>query len=94
MNAIIDEGAKKIALKMSKEKNINYEQVVSQISGSYYGLLNFSFSISGAVTTFFVGLIFSGNETNYLVINSIFVSMSFFFFLSWILLRTIKIELK
>lgn len=94
MNAIIDEGAKKIALKMSKEKNVNYEQVVSQISGSYYGLLNFSFSISGAVTTFFVGLIFSGNEKNYLVINSIFVSMSFFFFLSWILLRTIKIELK
>ena len=94
MNAIIDEGARKIALKMSEEKNIRYDQVVSQISGSYYGLLNFSFSMSGAITTSIVGIIFAGNETNYIVINSIFVSMSFFFFLSWILLRTIKIELK
>lgn len=94
MNAIIDEGAKKIALEMSQTSTINFDQVVSRISGSYYGLLNFSFSISGAVTTYIVGLIFSGNEKNYIVINSIFVAMSFFFFLSWVLLRTIKIELK
>ncbi|MHA1729371.1 MAG: MFS transporter [Promethearchaeota archaeon] len=93
MNAIIDDGARKFALEMSKEKNIRYDQVVSQISGAYYGLLNFSFSISGAVTIFVVGFIFSGNEHNYFVINSIFVSMSFFFFLSWILLRTIKTKL-
>ncbi|MHA1728435.1 MAG: MFS transporter [Promethearchaeota archaeon] len=93
-NAIIDEGAKKIALENKKKYGNNFDKAVSQISGSYYGLVNFSFSIVAAITTTVVGFIFTGNESNPLVINTVFMSMTFFYFISWLIIYTFKIKVK
>ncbi len=95
LNAIVDEAAVKISLEESTQNNeVMKDQVVTRISGSYYGLINFSFSIGSAITSVIVGFVLSGNERNPFVINAVFCSMTVFYFFSWLLLRTIKVKLE
>ena len=71
------------------------EKMVSTISGSYYGLMNFVFSIGGGIVSLILGFIFSGsNATNSLLIGLVFASMSIFFLFELIMLYRIKIEIE
>jgi Na+/melibiose symporter-like transporter len=85
-SSIIDEAAK-------KNTHLPYSNAVSQISGSYIGMMSFVFYIGPAIGSFLLGGILSGERaTNPTIITILMVSISIFIFLS--LYFNSKIKLK
>jgi Na+/melibiose symporter-like transporter len=66
---------------------------MSKISGSYYGLASFMRSLGPASASLIVGFILSGaNETNPIVLILLWVLMGFFFLMSLVAIKKIKIK--
>jgi len=66
---------------------------MSKISGSYYGLASFVRSLGPACASLIVGFLLSGaNEKNPIVLILLWVLMGFFFLMSLIVIKKIKIK--
>jgi len=75
----------------TEEEDIN--EAVSEISGAYFGLQSFLFSVAGAIGSLIIGLILTGpNEENPVVISISFASISIFYLISLFILRGIEIN--
>lgn len=71
----------------------NSDVAMGKISGGYYGLQSFVRSFGPAMASLFVGFILSGsNKENPILIALIFFSMSFFYLIAYIILRSIKLK--
>jgi Na+/melibiose symporter-like transporter len=67
---------------------------MSKISGSYYGLSNFSNTLGPAFASLFIGAILSGNnETNPLLITICFLSLGGFYLIAFLLINGIKLSI-
>ncbi|MFX0073094.1 MAG: MFS transporter [Candidatus Hermodarchaeota archaeon] len=79
--------------KVSDDQKIDIDQAVSKISGSYLGLNSFIISMGQAVGSIILGFILTGpNEENPLIITISMASMGIFFFISFIILKKLKLE--
>ena len=66
---------------------------MSKISGSYYGVSNFSNTLGPAFASLFIGAILSGNnETNPLLIIICFLSLGVFYLVAFLLISRIKLS--
>jgi Na+/melibiose symporter-like transporter len=66
---------------------------MSRISGSYYGLASFVRSMGPAAASLVVGFILSGaNEKNPIILILLWVLMGFFFLMSLVVIRKIKVK--
>ncbi|MHA1256178.1 MAG: MFS transporter [Promethearchaeota archaeon] len=75
----------------TEEKDIN--EAISEISGAYFGLQSFLWSVAGAIGSLIIGLILMGpNEENPVVISITFASISIFYLISLLILRGIEIN--
>ncbi|MHA2397401.1 MAG: MFS transporter [Promethearchaeota archaeon] len=84
--AIVHEAAEN-----SEEPDIDI--AMSRISGSYYGLSSFVRSMGPAAASLFVGFLLSGpNEKNPIVLILLWVIMGFFYLISFVLIRKIKVK--
>jgi len=71
----------------------DFDVAMSKISGSYYGLASFVRSMGPAAASLFVGFILSGpNETNPIILILIWVSMGFFYLMSLMVIKKIKVK--
>ncbi len=76
-----------------KEHLSNIDESVAKLSGSYFGFVNFTFSIGSAIAYMILAFIFTGtNKSNILIIIITFTSMTLFFILGFLILRTMKIR--
>ncbi|MBN1802033.1 MAG: MFS transporter [Candidatus Lokiarchaeota archaeon] len=79
------------AAKMEHLSNI--DESVAKLSGSYFGFVNFTFSIGNAIAYIILAFIFTGNnKSNTIIIILTFTSMAFFFILSFLILKTMRIK--
>jgi Na+/melibiose symporter-like transporter len=68
---------------------------MSKISGSYYGISNFSNTLGPAFASLFIGAILSGsNETNPFVITISFLSLGVFYLIAFLFIKRIKLSNK
>ncbi len=75
------------------DKSSNVDESMAKISGSYYGLESFVRSMGPAMASLFVGSILSGpNEESALAITIIFVSISFFYLIAFIVIKRITLS--
>ena len=76
------------------KKNENeIDEGVSDISGSYFGLVSFTMSIAQAIATLIVGIILTGpNKENSTIITITFAFIGVFYLISVIILRNIKLD--
>lgn len=66
---------------------------MSKISGSYYGVSNFSNTLGPAFASLFIGVILSGNnETNPFLITICFLSLGAFYLVAFLLINRIKLS--
>lgn len=94
MNEIIDIAAKKQLNKGNIEQN-DLSAEVTKLSGAYYGLHSFSFSMFSALVAIVYGFIYGGeNYKNPVFLTLGLVSMSIFYTISWFFLKSIKIKLE
>ncbi len=79
------------AAENSEEPDIDI--AMSKISGSYYGLASFVRSLGPAFASLIVGFLLSGaNERNATVLVLIWVLMGFFYLMSYLVIKKIKIK--
>jgi Na+/melibiose symporter-like transporter len=75
----------------TEERDIN--EVISEISGSYFGLQSFLLSVAGAIGSLLIGIILTGpNEENPVVITLTFASIGIFYLIGLLILRGIEIN--
>ncbi|GAF94502.1 unnamed protein product, partial [marine sediment metagenome] len=78
------------AVKIDKS---NVDNVLSKISGSYYGLASFVRSMGPSFASIFVGIILSGvNEGNSFAITFVFLSVGIFYLIAFLLVSRIKLS--
>ncbi|MFX1340796.1 MAG: MFS transporter [Promethearchaeota archaeon] len=76
-----------------KNGAVDLDKGVSEISGAYFGLNNFIFSIAGGIASIMIGLILSGpNQSNSIIITLSLASMGIFYLISLIILRKIEVN--
>ena len=77
---------------IKKDKN-NIDKAMANISGSYMGLLSFTFSFGPAIANILLAFIFTGsNRSNRIIIITIFASIAFFFIISIYFLKKIQFD--
>ncbi len=91
--SIIDEAAEKMVID-AKNRTISKSKGISEISGSYSGLMSFTISICTSIASFIYGLILQGNIKDTTVLTFSLASMSLFFIVNGIFLQRLKIKLK
>jgi Na+/melibiose symporter-like transporter len=91
--SIIDEAAEKMVVD-PKNATISKSRAISEISGSYSGLMSFTISICTSFFSFIYGLILQDNIRNTTVLTFSLASMSLFFIVKGIFLQRLKIKLK
>jgi GPH family glycoside/pentoside/hexuronide:cation symporter len=78
-----------------KEQLTSFDEAVSNISGSFFGLSNFIMSIGQSFAAFITGLILTGNNSeNPIIITIIVSSMGVFYLFSLFFLKQIKLKKK
>ncbi|MFX1396685.1 MAG: MFS transporter [Promethearchaeota archaeon] len=76
-----------------KSKSSNIDKSVAELSGSYFGFINFTFSFGSAFANIFLAFVFTGaNKSNSIIIILVFSSISTFYIISYLYLSKIKIK--
>lgn len=76
-----------------KVKNTSKDKAVSELSGSYLGIMSFMMSLGQASATIMVGIILMGpNSENPTIITLCLCSMGIFYLISMVILGRIKLE--
>ena len=77
----------------SRNSKSSLDLEMSKISGSYYGLSNFSNTLGPAFASLFIGALLSGNnETNPYLITISFLSLGVFYLVAFFLINRIKLS--
>ncbi|MFX1566979.1 MAG: MFS transporter [Promethearchaeota archaeon] len=78
-----------------RTKDVDFDTVVSNISGAYFGLSSFIMAAGQSLASFIIGLVLTGhNAENPVIITIILASMGFFYLISYSFLRKIKVDEK
>jgi len=76
-----------------KKNEGDFEEGVSNISGSFFGLRSFTMSIAQAIATFMVGIILTGpNKESSTIITITFAFIGVFYLISVLLLRKLELD--
>ncbi len=94
MNEMIDRAAENHLIN-NENKSEDKNQVVTQISGSYYGLFSMSFSILAAISSTIFGFIFQGgNSENPIILTLGLMSMGIFHVVALVSLKRLKVKFR
>jgi len=94
MNEMIDRAAENHLIN-NEDKSEDKNQVVTKISGSYYGLFSLSFSILAAISSTIFGFIFQGgNSQNPVILTLGLMSMGVFHIVAFVSLKLLKVKFR
>jgi len=94
LNEMVDRAADRHLIKNTHE-SMNKDQAVTRLSGSYYGLMMFSTSLLGALSSTIYGVIFQGdNSRNPVILTIGLFSMGLFYIVSLVFLQLFKVKFK
>ena len=79
----------------NQNSGVSLDIEMSKISGSYYGLSNFSNTLGPAFASLFIGALLSGNnEENPVIIIICFLSLAVFYLFAFLFIKKIKLSNK
>jgi len=94
LNEMVDRAAEMHLVNNTRE-SLNKGQAVTRLSGAYYGLMMFTASMVGAITSVIFGIVFQGeNSQNPIILTIGLMSMGLFQIVSLVFLRFFKVRFK
>ncbi len=94
LNEMVDRAAEMHLIENAQE-SLNKDQAVTRLSGAYNGLMMFTASTVGALSSILYGFIFQGeNSTNPVILTIGLMSMGFFQIVALIFLQLFKVKFK
>lgn len=94
LNEMVDRAAE-MHLNNNAHESMTKDQAVAQLSGAYYGLMMFTTSLVGAISSMIYGVIFQGeNSRNPVILTLGLMSMGLFHLVALIFLHFFKVRFK
>jgi len=95
LNEMVDRAAEMNLIENTQELKMNKDEAVTRLSGAYSGLMTFTASMVGALTSIIFGFIFQGeNSRNPVILTLGLMSMGLFQIIALVFLQSFKVKFK